>query len=59
MPRRKGRKVTVKELTDKVVNCDYKVISHWHTNLEYPVSNVLDKKVLSVSIERGKIIISV
>lgn len=59
MPRRKGQKVTVKELTDKIVNCDYKIISHWHANVEYPANNVLDKKVLSVSIERGKIILSV
>lgn len=51
--------MTVKEITDKIVNTDYKVISHWHTGVEYPVCNVLDKKVCLIYAENGKIIITV
>ena len=52
--------MTVKELIDKIYSGNQvKVMSHWHTNVQYPTANVLDRNVQAVYVKDDVITITI
>lgn len=52
--------MTVNELIDKIYSGNQvKVMSHWHTNVQYPTANVLERKVQAVYVKDDVIIITI
>lgn len=50
----------VKELIDKIYSGNkVKVMSHWHTGVEYPVANVLEHKVQAIYVKDDIVTITI
>lgn len=57
---KKGAIMTVKELIDRIYSGNtVKVMSHWHTNVQYPTTNVLDRNVQAVYVKDDVITITI